>query len=196
MTCTEVTFPQNAGVTKIGGARRRIRPVGDDFRMFLRWLQGRPVPLGHFTPLAASVLFAAAHFAHSSVFRFAGYAIASILAILLAIDLASDLLDSDSQDREASTTRPKVPLTIFQFVLTGIQASLYSFFVFVGLGPFTPLIFIVPVFAFSSLAAWRNVRLWYREGTAFEDRLREAGEEESERLLRLSHESTQQPRPT
>jgi len=170
--------------------------VGNDFRMFLRWLQSRPVPLGHFTPLAASVLFAAAHFVHSSVFRFLAYATASVLAILLAIDIASDMLVSDRDDSNTRTTLPKVPLTVFQFVLTGILASIYTYFIFAGLGPFTPLIFVVPVFAFSSLAAWRNVRLWYREGAAFEDRLRDAQEEESELLIRRSEQNTQQPRPT
>jgi hypothetical protein len=58
--------------------------------------------------------------------------------------------------------------------------------VFTGLGPATPFLFVVPVFAFSSLAAWRNVRLWYRQGSDFEDRLHQLEEEEAGKRQRLA----------
>lgn len=167
--------------------------MGEDLRTFLGWLQSRPVPLGHFTPMAASVLFAAAHYMPWPVLRFVAYAAASVLAILLVIDIASDMLESDNDGSSSRISRQEVPVTVFQFVLTGFQAGMYTFLIFLGLGPFTPIIFVVPVFAFACIAAWRNVRLWYRQGADFEERLHEAQVEDAEMQRRRSLQRPSDP---
>lgn len=154
--------------------------MGEDFRTFLRWLQSLHAPFGRFSPLVASALFAAARFIPFSLFRFLAYVASSALVLLIAADIASEMLEAGSDDSGSSPNR--VPFTAFQFVLTVIQGAIYTAFIFFALGPLTPIFFIVPVFAVACLAAWRNVRLWYRQGAEFEDRLREAEAGESVRL--------------
>lgn len=156
--------------------------MGEDFRTFLRWLQSLHAPFGRFSPLVASALFAAPRFIPFSLFRFLAYVAASALVLLIAADIASEMLETGSDDSGSSTKH--VPFTAFQFVLTGIQGAIYTGFILFALGPFTPIFFIVPVFAVACLAAWRNVRLWYRQGAEFEDRLREADAEDSAQLER------------
>jgi len=149
---------------------------------FLRWLQSRHAPLGRVAPLAASALFAVGGLAHSTLLQTLVYILASVIAILIALEIATEILGPDDAERLRRAGQPerRVPLSPFQFVLAAIQAAIYTVLIFAGLGPATPFIFIIPVFAFSSIAAWRNVRLWYREGADFEDRLHEAEVEDAE----------------
>jgi hypothetical protein len=157
--------------------------VGDDLRKLLRWLQSQHAPLGHAAPFAASALFAVARFMSSTPLRILAYSLATGFAILIAIDIATELLEPDDAERRRRAGRPHfpvhVPLTPFQFVLAGVQAAIYTILIFVGLGPATPFIFLVPVFAFSTIAAWRNVRLWYRQGMDYEARLHDLEAEEA-----------------
>lgn len=157
---------------------------------FFSWLQNCHAPLGRLAPFAASALFAASAFSHSLFLRIAAYTGATILVILIAIDLASELLEPEEQDRSQNRgVVSSVPLSPFQFVLAAIQAVTYTFFIFVGLGPATPFVFLIPVFAFASFASWRNVRLWYRQGSQFACRLYDLQAEEAIRREH-AHDST------
>lgn len=154
--------------------------MGEKLQALSFWMQTEYAMLGRLAPYAASVLFAVAGFSHSVPLKVVAYILATTLAIMIALDLATQLLERDDAERRRPGIRARrIPLTPFQFCLAGAQAVIYTFLVFFGLGPATPLLFIVPVFAFSSLAAWRNVRLWYREGADFEDRLNELEEEKA-----------------
>jgi hypothetical protein len=107
--------------------------------------------------------------------------------MLIAVDVAAELLEPDAAGQRGPRAQPKhVPLSPFQFVLAGIQASIYTVLIFAGLGPATPFIFLLPVFALSSIAAWRNVRLWYRQGIDFEARLYDFETEEAIRRDRAA----------
>jgi len=160
-----------------------VKALNNNLRRFLRWLQNQHAPLGHAAPFAASALFAAAGLSSSRPFRILAYSLATAFAILIAIDIATDLLERDDAERNRRAGRPQydvhVPLTPFQFVLAGVQAAIYTVLIFTGLGPATPFIFLIPVFAFSSIAAWRNVRLWYRQGYDYEARLHDLEAEEA-----------------
>jgi hypothetical protein len=142
-------------------------------------------PLGHWAPLAASALFAAAGLSHSTFLRILAYSLATILALLIAADLARSLLETEpaSASRDARPAK-HAQVTVLQLVITAVLASIYTYFIFVGLGPWTPFMFVPPIYLLSCLAAWRNVRLWYRQGAEYEIELKQA--EEIERL-RLAH---------
>lgn len=55
-------------------------------------------------------------------------------------------------------------------------AGVYTFFIFIGLGPWTPFYFLIPVYVVSWMVASRNVQLWYSQSVGYEARLREAEE--------------------
>lgn len=166
----------------------------DRLQHSLRWLQNQHAPMGHAAPFAASALFAVGGLSHSTPLRILAYALGTAFAVLIAIDLASGLLESDDQDRHHHTGRIQtlVPLSPFQFVLAAIQAIIYTFLIFTGLGPATPFIFLIPVFVFSVLAAWRNVRLWYLQGTEFASRIYDLQAEEAvhshSKSVQVSHQ--------
>jgi hypothetical protein len=151
--------------------------VGQDFKKFLRALQNIHAPLGHATPLAASALFACAGFSPSLLLRVLAYGLSTVLALLIGVDLLQSLVDkSASQPGAIWTPRPSVPFEWFQILLTAMVAGVYTFFIFVGLGPWTPFYFLVPIFIVSWLVASRNVSLWYSQSVGYQARLREAEE--------------------
>jgi hypothetical protein len=174
--------------------------VLENLRTFLRWLQSRHAPLGRAAPLCASALFAAAAFSHSAPLKFLAYGLATVLAILIAGDICSGMLEWQGIDNPNSTghgTKPlrRVSLSPFQFVLVSVQASIYTFFIFSGLGPVAPYALVVPVFALSVIVAWRNIRLWYREGAEYEEDLREWQQRTADKLARASIRNLQHQLP-
>lgn len=150
-----------------------------DVRILMR-LQNLHAPLGRATPLAASALFAVAGLSTSILLRVVAYGLASLLAIVIAIDIGVHLLEYYDND----SMQKRIAVTPFQFVLAAIQAFIYTILIFGGLGPATPFIFLVPVFAFSSIASWHNVRVWYRQGVDYETRLYDLQAEEAVRRHR------------
>src|SRR5690348_14651363 len=67
---TEVTFqPPEIGPN--------FRPMGENLRKLVRKLAALHAPLGHWAPLAASILFAGAGMSHSAFLRFLAYCGAS-----------------------------------------------------------------------------------------------------------------------
>lgn len=143
-------------------------------------LENLHAPLGRATPLAASALFAAAGLSSSTLLRILAYGLASLLAIVIAIDIVAHLLDYDDSD----SLLKRIAITPFQLLLAAIQAFIYTVLIFGGLGPATPFIFFVPVFALSSIVSWHNVRVWYRQGVDYETRLCDLQAEEAVRRHR------------
>lgn len=132
-------------------------------------------PLGRYSPLAASALFAACAFVHSLLFRLLAYAVATVLVFLIAVDLANSLIEQEpvEVERERNRHLQYIPANWAQFALTAVLAALYTWLVFVGLGPWTPWIFAVLAYPLCCLVAWRNVRLWYQQGVEYEEVLKE-----------------------
>ena len=132
-------------------------------------------PLGRYSPLAASALFAVCGFCRSALLRTLGYAVASVLVFLIAVDLANSLLEREpvAVEHERSKHLKYIPLTWPQFVLTAALATLYTWFVFIGLGPWTPWVFGFLAYPLCCMVAWRNVRLWYQQGCDYEEVLKE-----------------------
>lgn len=132
-------------------------------------------PLGRYSPLAASTLFAACALVHSPLFRLLAYSVATILVFLIAVDLANSLIEQEpvEVERERNRHLQYIPANWAQFALAAVLAALYTWLVFVGLGPWTPWIFVVLAYPLCCLVAWRNVRLWYQQGVEYEEVLKE-----------------------
>jgi hypothetical protein len=156
------------------------------WQIFVAQIRSWHAPLGRYSPFAASALFAASGFSHSLLLRVLAYGVASILAFLIAVDLAQSLLEREpaAVERERSRRLKYIPLNWPQFVLTGALAAIYTFFIFIGLGPWTPFLFGVLAYPLCCLVAWRNVRLWYQQGANYEEVLKEEQELERNRALR------------
>lgn len=143
-------------------------------------------PLGRYSPFAASALFAGCAFSHSTLLRLMGYAVATVLTFLIAVDLANSLLEREpvAVEQDRSKRAKYIPVTWPQFVLTAPLAALYTWFVFIGLGPWTPWMFGILTYPLCCMVAWRNVRLWYQQGTDYEEVLKEEEELRHEYLSR------------
>jgi hypothetical protein len=103
-------------------------------------LQNLHAPLGRATPLAASALFAAAGLSPSTPLRILAYSLASLLAFVIASDIAMHLLDHDDDD----SLQKRTTVTPFQLLLAAIQAFIYTILIFGGLGPATRSFFLSP----------------------------------------------------
>jgi hypothetical protein len=160
--------------------------VGQDLKKFFRWLQGIHAPLGHAAPLAASALFACAGLARSGLLRVLAYGLSSALALLIGVDLVRSFLDRSPSEAVRYGDRAYGSMAWFEFLLALPLAGVYTFFLFVGLGPWTPFYFVIPAFVVSWLVARRNVKLWYSQSLGYQARLREA--EELERRHRAYKE--------
>jgi len=149
--------------------------VGDDLRKLVRWLAALHAPLGHWAPIAASVLFAASGLSHSIFLRIIAYTGALSLALLIGADVARPFVDPHSfPARPASAhTQLTLPMLFVRLALTGILGGIYTFLVFVGIGLWAPFILLPFLFVISSLIAWRNIDLWYEQGAEFEQELKE-----------------------
>jgi predicted metal-dependent hydrolase len=153
---------------------------------FERFL-GKLLPFQHLAAFVGSVLMLAAGLCASRPLRILCVLLAIILLLFVAADFARSLLDTD---RYAGDEPPRTanPVTRVEIVLTVVVASTYFCLLLAGLytlllSSWLVLLIMVPATAvFSSLAAWRNVRLWYREGADYEQALKEEEEGQSPRL--------------
>ena len=150
--------------------------MGDDLRKLVRWLAALHAPLGHWAPIAASALFAGAGIFHSAFLRFLAYCGASIFIILIGADIVASFVDRHSfpDPRTHHCAVLTLPMLIARVMLAAGLGSLYTFLVFVGVGPWTPFIFLPAIFLVCCFVAWRNVALWYEQGEEFEQALAEA----------------------
>lgn len=152
-----------------------MNSLRDSWNTFAARICSWHAPVGRYSPLAASALFAASAFVHSVLFRLIAYAVATVLVFLIAVDLANSLLEREpvQVERERNRHLQYIPANWPQFALTAVLAALYTWLVFVGLGPWTPWIFAALAYPLCCLVAWRNVHLWYQQGVEYEEVLKE-----------------------
>ena len=147
-------------------------------------------PLGRWTPLAASILFAVAGIFQSPFLRALTYSGATILGVLIAADIAGSFIDRQSfPDPSKHRCVPlTLPMLSFRLLLTAIMGSIYTALIFGGIGAAMPFLFLLPlIFLGCCLVAWRNVSLWYEQGEEFEEALAEEGARPG-RMLPQTHE--------
>jgi hypothetical protein len=136
------------------------------------------LPLQRFTAFIASALTLASGFCSSRPLRLLCLSVAVLLFLTVATDFARSLLDRDPTGA-TQPGRNNLPVTPPQVFLTAIVACVYAAMMFVGLSTVVTssgiaFFVITPGIMFlSALAAWHNVRLWYREGEDYEQVLQE-----------------------
>jgi len=140
-------------------------------------------PLQRFTPFVASALTLVAGFCPSRSLRYLCLSIAVVLFLVIVADLARSFLDRDLNKPAhwASHQGPpeKIAVSGSQVLLTAALALIYAGMIFAGLhtlflsSAFMFLVMTTGVLVLSGLAAWRNVRFWYREGADYEQALKE-----------------------
>jgi hypothetical protein len=143
-------------------------------RAFLRWLSTLHAPLGRWTPLAASCLFAVAGMAGPGILRGLAYMGAMALVVLIGADIAQSFIDRDSFPQHHPGVVLTLPMLIVRGGLTLVLGGVYSFLLFIGMGFWTPFVLWPVLFLICSFIAWRNVALWYEQGEEFEAELAEA----------------------
>ena len=161
--------------------------MGEDLRKLVRWLAALHAPLGHYAPIAASVLFAAAGMSHSALLRFLAYSGASIFIILIGADIVGSFIDRHSfpGPRTHHCAVLTMPMLIARVMLSAGLGSVYTFLVFIGVGPWTPFIFLPVIFLVCCFVAWRNVALWYEQGEEFEQALADSEAHRHSRLPQM-----------
>jgi len=150
--------------------------MDDDLRKLVRRLAALHAPLGHWAPVAASALFAGAGISHSAFLRFLAYSGASIFIILIGADIVASFIDRHAfpDPHTHHCVVLTLPMLIARVMLATALGSLYTFLVFLGVGPWTPFIFLPAIFFVCCFVAWRNISLWYEQGEEFEAALAEA----------------------
>jgi hypothetical protein len=155
--------------------------LGEKIRTVIHWLAALHAPLGHGAPFAASALFAAAGILRGGPWRALAYLGAVILAILIAADIVRTLIERHPYIPHPSTILT-LPMLAFRAVLTLVLGSVYSYLVFIGIGPWTPFVFWPVLLVVCCIIAWRNVEIWYEQGAEFEEELKEADAKERSSL--------------
>jgi hypothetical protein len=136
-------------------------------------------PVHRFAPLLASALTMAAGLCTVSALRLLMSILAIILFLWIAADFARSLMERETGFASESGPPKEIPVTAAQVGLTAMLGAMYGGMIIAGLHlMFLPhgmlFMFVVPaVFVIAGLAAWRNVRLWYRQGADYEQALRE-----------------------
>lgn len=153
--------------------------MGEYWQLMLQRVREKCLPLQHFAPFVGSGLVAAAGFCSSRALRFACLSAAIVVLLFVTADFARSLLDNESGDAGYDRTAKDNPVTTAQVFLSFILAAVYFGMIFSGLyalfisSRFVLFVMTPAVLVFSGLAAWRNVRLWYRQGEDYEEALRE-----------------------
>lgn len=153
--------------------------MGEDFKELWAWAREKWLPLEPWSPFLASGMTLGAGFCKVRSLRVLLLCLAVGFFLTAAADFARSLLDRDSGNASNEGPPGRVPVTWQQVVLAAILALLYFFMIFAGFkllflpsGPALVLM-IFGVLVVSVLAAWRNVRLWWREGADYEQALKE-----------------------
>lgn len=166
--------------------------MDDDLRKLVRKLADLHAPLGHWAPIATSVLFAGAGMSHSAVLRFLAYSGASIFIILIGADIVASFIDRHAfpDPHTHHCVVLTLPMLIARVILATALGTLYTFLVFIGVGPWTPFIFLPVIFLVCCFVAWRNVTLWYEQGEEFEQALAEDKDHRHARLPQMTDHRT------
>ncbi|HLY97995.1 MAG TPA: hypothetical protein VKT33_02915 [Candidatus Angelobacter sp.] len=157
--------------------------MAENLNRLIRWLTSLHAPLGRWTPMAASALFAAAGLSHSSFLRSLAFFGATILIVLIAADLTCSLIDGHAFPKHAKHGSPQNLLMLgVRLLLSVVLGGIYALLVFIGVGPWTPYIFLPVIFFACCAVAWRNISLWYEQGEEFEEALHDAEHHQHSRL--------------
>jgi hypothetical protein len=130
----------------------------------------RCLSLQHLAPGLGSALILAASFCPSRPLRFLCLSVGIILLLFVAADFARSLLDRETGNASYQGPPAHIPVTALQLFLALIVATTYFCMILAGLHTLflasatVTLIMAPGILVYSLLAAWRNVRLWYREG--------------------------------
>jgi len=166
------------------------------------WLRLRQVPfllsLKHpWAPVLCAGLAYGASYIPMPPIRWTVTGVALLLFLVAGIDVGLCLVEADRGPFNPLRPTLRVPVTLFQVVLTGALGAIYAFLI---LGALQPLISIltgpswwtlaitVPLSGpIACLVAWRNVRLWAHQGAEYEDMLNESKNAlaEMERLKKM-----------
>jgi hypothetical protein len=163
--------------------------LGEDFGTVLQWAREKWLLLRPLAPFIASLLTLGAGFCTVRPLRIFLLCLALILFLEVAADFARTLLDRETGYASYQGPPQTVPVTFAQVALAAALALIYFCMIFAGLKLlFLPsglglVAIILGVVVLSSLAAWRNVRLWWREGADYEQALKE--EAQMSRKLRI-----------
>ncbi|HEX7289349.1 MAG TPA: hypothetical protein VF532_24410 [Candidatus Angelobacter sp.] len=153
--------------------------MSGDFTTLWQWTREKWLPLRPLTPFLASGLTLGAGFCTVRPLRIFLLCLALGLFLEVAADFARTLLDRETGYASYQGPPQTIPVTPAQLALAGALALVYFFMIFAGLAMFfLPsglglVLIVLGVLALSSLAAWRNVRLWWREGADYEQALKE-----------------------
>jgi len=159
----------------------------DNLRQVIRWLASLHAPTGRWSALVATGLFLAARLSRSIFVYYLAYFSGCLLLILFAADLAKSFIDPASFPSHPAPPMSR-PMLVFRVLLTGVVGGAYSVCVWVGLGPWLPLIVYPAILVICLLIAWRNLELWYEQGAEFEQEL-------AEETLRHRAKTTAPPQP-
>jgi hypothetical protein len=152
--------------------------LAEQWQLVIEWLRGIHYHLERWYVLIASVLMLVSGFWKGPL-RFLILSIAVILFISVIADFARSLLEKETSYTSLQGPPQAVPVTPMQIFSATLLALVYTcmiaggvhlLFFPAGLG----LLLILPCsFILSFLAAWRNVRLWYRHAVDYEQALNE-----------------------
>jgi hypothetical protein len=152
--------------------------LAEIFQQVVEWLRGIHYRLEHWYPLLASALTLASGFCKGPL-RFTLLLLAVVLFILVIADFARSRLEKETSYASLQGPPQVVPVTPVQVVFATVLATVYTSMIAGGLRfLFFPaglgfLVIIPFAFVLSFLAAWRNVRLWYRHAMDYEQALKE-----------------------
>ncbi len=156
--------------------------LNDDLRRLLRWLASLHAPTGRWSTLVATGLFLAAGLSRSPLLHYMAYFSACVILILFAADLAKSFIDPASFPLRPAP-RMSWPILAFRLVLTALIGGTYSVCVWVGVGPWLPLLVWPVVLVICFAIAWRNLQLWYEQGAEFEQELEEEAHRPAGKLM-------------
>lgn len=160
--------------------------MAETFQQLIEWLRGIHYRLEHWYLLMASVLTLASGFSKGPL-RFTALLLAVVLFLLVIADFARSRLEKDTSYTSLQGPPDVVPVTPVQVGFAIVLAAIYTGMIAGGLRfLFFPaglgILVILPcTFILSFLAAWRNVRMWYRHAMDYEQALKE-DEGQSHRL--------------
>jgi len=171
------------------------------------WLRLRQLPfllsLQHpWAPVLCAGLAYGASYIPWPAIRWATTGVALLLFLVAGIDVGLCLVEADRGPFNPLRPTVRVPVTLFQIVLTAALGAIYAFLI---LGALQPLVSILTAPSWWTLAitvplavpiallvAWRNVRLWAHQGAEYEDMLNESRNAlaERERLKKMRRPSS------
>jgi hypothetical protein len=138
-----------------------------------------------FAPLLASALTLTAGFCTITALRMSMLLLAIVLFLWIAADFARSLLERETSFASEQGPPKEIPVTPGQIGLTAMLGGMYACMIVAGLHLiffsyrllFMFIVMLPVFFVFACLAAWRNVRLWYRQGADYEQALKEEAAE-------------------